>query len=758
MSTLSDAGKELQTLLKALNDPKIAPSLSLEQLQLLGQSLVAEPTSKGLAILCLSLYAQKVHSTSISDKDASKAIVDATRPYVQQVFAPSANDPTAPDDPETCVPFTLLLGNLFPFAPVACVSLLNQPITTDQGSALNPLGVLLEVAELPCPLQPALAEMLGQAAGSKQGRQMVRDRAMDWLQGAVNLQDEEGGLGVLCAVALSKLGPEPQLDGVPPASGTPQEEQIKMDAALANKMIQHIISHRNAPSRCGAAVEGLGVLSTKSYIKELICRTPKALNSILVLSPVLGPRPSSLPQTPRGSMDFNEKALAPVETALCYGLTVIFVNLTSRRPQLSAEDEQVERLRRMAISGKKGGGDLEEDPMESDEAVAGRVMVVIAAGVVSALSGLVRADSRGVKEALGRLCLSLVEDKANRPLFIRDGGVRVLSTIIRDLMTPPKLGQNSVPASAVSQPSNGTEGLSAAQALAKLIITTPPHLLFPPPHLTTALNALSPMYLLLTHPTSTLLQTFEALMALTNLASIDPSIATRILQATITPPRDEEIFRGLGREDTTHVITKVEELLLADNTLVRRAATELVCNLVGSSAGIAYYSGISDQASANSNTARARSRLNVLLILTNVEDLPTQLAAGGALAGLTESEGLCRLLLDDEEDERANKRNIWNRVMGMLEPEVSNGVDDENGIPLISSTPTDVGLVLRAVIILLNLLSYLAANEADLREARLGKAKEAGVERKLREIIAGGQGDEVVPPAQEALKILKQGS
>ncbi|ORX35256.1 hypothetical protein BD324DRAFT_632026 [Kockovaella imperatae] len=766
MAAHNEAIERLKGLLKTLSSSEEASPLSVAQLEFIGQSLLSDSQAKGLAVLCLSVFGQKTAARSLDSDNASSVVISALRPYTERVFntRTEASNTAVIGDEDRILAFTLVIANLFPFAPVACVKDLTDPFGTEEES-WDSLGMLLELAELPGPLRPALAELLGQAAGTKQGREMVRARATEWLQGAVNLQTADGDLGVLCAVALSKLdnGARPDTEVTP--AEVDEVSRMRADAGLANKMIKHIMSHSHAPSSCRSAIEGLGILTTKSYIKELVCQTPKALKSILALSPVLGPRPSSLPQTPRGSIDFNDKSLAPVETALCYGLTVVLVNLTARRPKLSGEDEQIERLRRMAISGKKGGGggmDSEEDPFETDEAVRARVKSVIAAGGITALSELSRADSRSVKLALGHLCLALVEDQANRPMFIRDGGFKVLSSVVRDLLAP-STSEKSTPVAIHNGSQSGSDAdvLVAAQALAKLIITTAPHLLFPPPHLTTSLNALSPMYILMAHPSSTLLQIFESLMALTNLASIGADVSKRILTDTCTPPRADEMWRGSGREDTIRITTKIEELLLADNQLVRRAATELVCNLAGSAEGIAYYSGgPASSPEGKSQTAKAKSRLQVLLIITHVEDLPTQLAAGGALAILTESPHICDLLLDLSSAGKTTppSRNVWKRIIGMLEPEIEPEQEGEEPIPLISSSPPDEGLLLRAVVILSNLVTRVISLEQEDRVRHVADAKTAGVDTKLDEIIKTRSSDDLLEPANSALQLFKQTS
>ena len=765
MAAQEEVTQELQSILKDLEDAATLPKLSLTQLQLLASSIKSDKsTFKGLSVLCLSSFARKTYSVSASTEGADKHVYDTFAHYVRLTLAPEV--PTEDHNPETCVPLALLLANLFPFAPHAAVKLLTSSLRDDPNPSVDPLGVLLEVADLSCSLQPALSELLNQAAGTKQGRRLVRDRALEWLQGAVNLRNGGEKLSMLCAVALSKLdmGHNELEDGQQIVTDT-RQEQIMMDAGLCNRMLKQIITHTNDPEGCSTAIEGIAVLSTKSHVKEIICQTPNALSSILALSPMLGPRPSSLPQTPRASVDFDDSPLAPVQAALCFGVTTIMVHLTAQQPVASGEEEQIARLRKMAISGKKAGAaEIEEDPFETFEAVRNRIEAVTKAGVVSALSGLIRAQSRGVMVILGRLCLQLVDDKTDRLRFIRDGGYKVLGKIVRELMAPAKGKRNvSLTSSAnAGDDEPNTDALYAIQALAKLVITTSPQLLFPPPSTTTCLNALTPLYLLLLRPSSSLLQTFESLMALTNIASIDPAIASRICLASHAAPRTDTMRQGAGRDnsDTIFIMQKVEELLLSDNRLIGRAACELLCNLAGSPEGFAYLSGERSTAIGSKSTSKyarsqARSRLQILLILMNAEDLSTQLAAGGALAILTESDIACEILLSlDSAENGVQKRSTWTRIVNIIQPEVEDQEDGER-IPVISSGGVDTGLILRMVIITLNLLTHASKAESGVA-VELDRAKGAGLAETLRKLLIPSMSPDVRGPAEEALELLSR--
>lgn len=723
MSTTSSTKQEdgLKALLRRLSDDKDAGAVTPDTVRELEQAFKpsAPQPAQSLAVLCLARIADIT-----SGPEQGKKIAVLFNPLIGDAIDSNSSDPAS------FVPAVLLLAALAPLAAEGVVLLLTNPIGSPADSVpgsddIDALTVLLEFGELPSPLQPALASLISALAGTKAGRELVRSTAMEWVTSASESNDVYGDTRVLCTVALSKLG------RIQPQVGEPEEERLARDESSsedeekqARVLAQHVVSSKDAASLL-PTLEGLSVLSTHPAVRDVLANDAAFLKALFDLSPVPQATGGSLPVTPRTSVgSFDEAALAPVDAAVCFGLATIIANLVMRKPVLSEQDQQMARLRRMAISGKTAVEAEDDDPAEKDEAVSARCTKLMAAGVVSALAGIVRADSQRVRETLGRITLGLVEDKPNRSLFIRDGGFRALSIVLRDSPTLP-----------------------AAQALAKLVISTPPNLLFPPPHQVNALNALPPLYILLTHPSSSLLQQFESLMALTNLASIDGAIGARIVTAK-TASQDSQ-FRGKGREkEETSVISKVEELLLDDNVLVRRAATELVCNLVNSEEGFKYFAG-------EDTGTRSTARLGVLLLLSDVDDLPTRLAAGGALAVLTESETACAALLSG--GGISSERSMWERVGDLF------GSRDEEGLEVVSSTPeVDAGLVHRGVYVVGNLLRY--ADEHGDGPGEKAKAKAAGVDRKLegaiKALLPGGKpvdgvSMELVQTLVETLKLLR---
>ncbi|WVW80289.1 hypothetical protein I302_102267 [Kwoniella bestiolae CBS 10118] len=770
MSTNAKGGEDnLTQLLKRLATPSSAlPSLSNSEVPLLARSLVPSATrqSRSLAFLCLSKFCDAVSNHPGSTKESTTSHVYTTfEPYLTSTFIPNANE-EEPTESESCLPLTYLLASLFPLSPDATVKLLTTPL----GDLGDGLGILLEVAELPSKLQVALAELLTSAAGTKPGRQMVRSRAMEWLRGAMNYQDRNQELSVLCAVALSKMSRQEE-EVIPTGQAKDQSgagtdgitnEELGMNDDILCKRLMNFVENTASSEPTSAilsTVEGIAVLSLKPKNKHTLTSSTRFLKSLIDLSPTLQPKGGSLPVTPRGSMDLSVP-LDPIDTGLCYGLTTILVNLTSPKVVLSAEDQQIAKLRSMALSANKSKlsvnteGEDQEEKYESEEEVQRRTKLVLSAGVVGALNGLARSESIKVKENLGRLCRNLVEDQNDRLGFIRDGGFKVLLNITRDLLN----------LAIKSSTSSEIDTLPPFQASAKLIITTPPTLLFPPPHLTTSLNSLTPLYHLLIHPSSTSLQRFESLMALTNLASIDPAVANRIIEASIKPlVKAGNAWKGSGSstEDSTRIIVKVEELLLDDNDLIRRASTQLICNLISCEKGFQYFSG---ESTSPKESGRVKSRLNILLILIGIQDdVQTRLAAGGALAIVTESNNACKLILESSVNESStsekDKKSPWKRVLSLLEAEQEQEYDEDGEvIPVISSTPVTPNpeLVHRGVIILFNLINYTMSLADDEKKSEMERMREANVQDGLMGVLkTRGMSEEVLVPAVEALKMLK---
>uniref|UniRef100_A0A668RS95 UNC-45/Cro1/She4 central domain-containing protein n=1 Tax=Oreochromis aureus TaxID=47969 RepID=A0A668RS95_OREAU len=148
--------------------------------------------------------------------------------------------------------------------------------------------------------------------------------------------------------------------------------------------------------------------------------------------------------------------------------------------------------------------------------------------------------------------------------------------------------------------------IKAAQALAKITITSNPEIAFPGERIYEVVRPLASLLRL----ECTLLQNFEALMALTNLAGINDRLRQKIIKEKAVP--------------------KIEGYMFEEHDLVRASATECMCNLVLNTEVQKRY------------LATGNDRLKLLVLYSGEDDERLRKAAAGTLAMLTaEQPELC---------------------------------------------------------------------------------------------------------------------
>uniref|UniRef100_A0A2K5QIS0 Protein unc-45 homolog A n=2 Tax=Cebus imitator TaxID=2715852 RepID=A0A2K5QIS0_CEBIM len=225
----------------------------------------------------------------------------------------------------------------------------------------------------------------------------------------------------------------------------------------------------------------------------------------------------------------------------------------------------------------------EQHPKDKPSFVRARVKKLLAAGVVSAMVCMVKTESpvltNSCRELLSRVFLALVEEVEDRGTVVAQGGGRALIPLA---LEGTDVGQTK-----------------AAQALAKLTITSNPEMTFPGERI---YEVVRPLVSLL-HLNCSGLQNFEALMALTNLAGISERLRQKILKEKAVP--------------------MVEGYMFEEHEMIRRAATECMCNLAMSTE-------VQDLFEAQGN-----DRLKLLVLYSGEEDELLQRAAAGGLAMLT---------------------------------------------------------------------------------------------------------------------------
>lgn len=403
------------------------------------------------------------------------------------------------------------------------------------------------------------------------------------------------------------------------------------------------------------SIEGLAYASLQSKIKEAIVKNKELLKKLL-----------------------DTLSKAPPRSPTTYGALSIFQNLTRYRPVLTEEEKKMTQLKAYAnAEGKLPGVELLDD----DEHVEARCKAVFDAGIVPVLVSHGKHDSPAALGLIANILLSLTSIRSIRGQLAQQGAVTLLLAASATLRENQKEGRRA-----------------AAQALARILISINPALVFGGTRPVPIDAAIVPLVSILPLDPAAdrrdLLPTFEALMALTNLASMEgPEIAHQIIR-TAWP--------------------HIEEQLLSSNHLVSKAAVELVCNLTQSPEGIALYA---------DGSLHASQRLHILLALADAEDEGTRSAAGGALASLTGFEYVVRGIV-------ARERGV-KVVLGMC-------VDDNEDLRH------------RGVVTILNMVS----TEGDIgSDAREKIRAEGGVEI-LKDCLKKSRRPAVVQTTVQALKPL----
>ncbi|NWQ83601.1 UN45A protein, partial [Columbina picui] len=205
------------------------------------------------------------------------------------------------------------------------------------------------------------------------------------------------------------------------------------------------------------------------------------------------------------------------------------------------------------------------------------------AGVVSALACMVKNENPALtnscRELISRVFLALVEEAEDRGGVVAQGGGKALIPLS---LEGTEVGQTK-----------------AAQALAKITITSNPEMAFPGERI---YEVVRPLVSLL-HLQRTGLENFEGLMALTNLAGISERLRQKILKEKAVP--------------------MIEGYMFEEHELIRLAATECMCNMAMSKEVQELF------------LAEGSDRLKLMVLYSGEEDEKLRRAASGTLAMLT---------------------------------------------------------------------------------------------------------------------------
>ncbi|KAI5456357.1 myosin-binding striated muscle assembly central-domain-containing protein [Mariannaea sp. PMI_226] len=543
-----------------------------------------------------------------------------------------------------------------------CVAASTFPIVPDLTAGmflnegfLSTLGPLMRRKWKSRKVETACLEMLNAACMNSQCREAINKYCIEWLEEVVdqditeivrstnadpNLQNDGGSVTMrrhseqvqyLAAVILAKLRAVP-IPPNPAESGQsgriePAVTTIEELSGMFTKMILRDEDHGRQHS-----IEGLAYASLQPKVKESVANNSELLQKLV-------------------------KALSDAQprSPMTYGALSIFVNLTRYQPNLTEEQKKMSQLKAYANAAGKLGG---PDPLDDDDHVAKRCQLVFDAGITPVLVTHSKNGSPASLSLTISIIFALSVTKSLRGQLAQQGAVKLL---LASWMTLP---QTEAPARRL-----------AAQALARILISTNPALVFGGNRNTPVTAAVRPLVSIIppdpAAETRDLLPSFEALMALTNLASME----------------DDEVRRSIVANAWSHI----EEQLLSSNNLVSKAAVELICNLVQAPEAIALYA---------EETAKARNRLHILLALADAPDAGTRSAAGGALASLTSFDQVIKGLIHRErgikvilglcvdDDENIRHRGVFivqNLVSaeGELGTQTREKLKDENGVEVL---------------------------------------------------------------------------
>lgn len=403
-------------------------------------------------------------------------------------------------------------------------------------------------------------------------------------------------------------------------------------------------------------IEGLSYLSMGSKVKEAMINNDKLIQKLIQL----------LQNAGKDSW------------AVDMGCLTIFSFLTIYREKRTEEEKKVEQLKAYSEASRP----MPEDPLEDDEHVKARCRKLLATEAVPAMFSRIKTAKDSQLTWITRTVSSLAQEPKSRGRLSQLGAVKSLIAIHNRLKDDP------------SQGGNANTLVMTSHALAKILISVNPNHTFSSAlPATTCVRPLADLLYVQNNEQTSLLATFEALLALTNLASMDAEAARELL---IRDYHDQ-----------------VFDLLLYENRMVSRAATELICNLMASPQMVALYADGSKQ---------AKHRLLVLLAVTDSLDGPQRSAAGGALAQLTGwDKGVEAVLQENKHVER---------LVNICRKEHEDGSGD---------TPDWKGMVHRGLVCLMNLTEV----PAPLQQEGRRMVKEQGGKEVLESVIRElkGQGE-----------------
>lgn len=282
-------------------------------------------------------------------------------------------------------------------------------------------------------------------------------------------------------------------------------------------------------------------------------------------------------------------------TSIKFGTLVILANLSTSPNDVSQEQTSMHNLK-MYAEMKNPGDEKEQEKEDEADVVAFNRDYILDLELISSLKVQFKNLSQGNRSQIIRIIYNLTKEVDCISECIKQGATAILvEFLVNSLSTDPFK-------------------LLASRSLAKILVNTDPKLIF---NKFSHLNAIPFLFDLI--PSSdvsdldgpiTTRDTYEALLALTNLATIDDS---------------DDLCKIIAQ--TPRYWDKLENLMLDETIQIQRSALELLCNLMVYPLPIAVKF-------FNFDNPKSVRNFNLLTKLLKLEDIQSQRAVVGIFANI----------------------------------------------------------------------------------------------------------------------------
>ena len=273
-----------------------------------------------------------------------------------------------------------------------------------------------------------------------------------------------------------------------------------------------------------------------------------------------------------------------------YAVATIFSHLATFPKKLTQEEKQVLEIQRMAKAAPP------EDEFDLVEHVEKRIELLIEYGIVQELSKL-KIDRIMTLVSIAEIVNAAASIKQYRGMLAQWGFCKQMISLSYSIMSKTDL------------PLSKDQFIVPGHALAKILISTNPEQSV---HGNLALDAVKPLLFTINQTSSSLVQ-FECLLALTNLAGMNDEVRLRFVNLNF--------------------LQLCEGWQFVEHPMIRRASTELLCNLIAHPAVFVRYM------DPNYNG------IQIMTALCDDEDFETQRAASGALAILSSEQATIKIMI-----------------------------------------------------------------------------------------------------------------